>query len=328
MKRFLVSFLLFILVSAAALGGLAAYGWQLFIKPGPSSEDTILVLEKGSGLSKIARDLEAAGIIHNKFAFSFGVRVRAQEKNLKAGEYLFTRGMPGEEVMNLLVTGKIVAYSLTIPEGLQSREIRALILSDKVLSGDISEPMPEGSMLPETYRFNRGASRDQLVRRLKKALVTAVDRLWQKRPSDSLINTKKDLIILASIVEKETGLAAERARVAAVFLNRLRLGMRLQSDPTVIYGVTGGKYELKRGLTRKDLRAVNDYNTYVISGLPVGPISNPGLDSLKAVLKPAQSKDLYFVASGTGGHLFAKTLAEHNRNVRKWRKLQKKKTRK
>ena len=323
MKKFLILLIVLFLLFNAAVAGLMGYGWHLFTKPGPLTQNTVFILEKGMGLRQIAAQLQREGIIYNDMAFLLGVRLKSQTKMLKAGEFEFASGASGEEILAEIVSGKSIVHSLTVPEGLQSREVLALIESSPILKGEITESAPEGTLLPETYHFIRGDRRNDLIVRMRQAFTNTVDQLWAARTPNPLIKSKKDLIILASIVEKETGLAAERPHVASVFLNRLKIKMRLQSDPTVIYGVTKGKTDLGRPISRKDLAADNPYNTYVIAGLPAGPISNPGIESLKAVLNPANAQDLYFVASGDGGHLFAKTLKEHNRNVRKWRKLQK-----
>lgn len=323
MKRLFFFVLALFLLFNIALGGLAAYGWDLFTRPGPLSQDKVILLAKGSGLRDIAKQLKSENIIHNELAFIFGVRLEEKGTALKAGEFSIPAGLSAEEVMNLLVEGKAVVHSITIPEGLQSREIKALIAADKILVGDLTEEMPEGSVLPETYHFSRGDSRNDVVQRMKQGMQQALASLWKLKSATTPISSVKDLVILASIVEKETGQASERGKVAGVFANRLRKKMRLQSDPTVIYGVTKGLKDLGRSITKKDLASVNDYNTYVVPALPVGPICNPGLESLKAVINPEKTKALYFVADGTGGHLFANSLAEHNRNVRKWRKIEK-----
>ena len=323
MKRFFFFILALFLLFNIALAGIAAYGWDLFTRAGPLTAERTLILKKGSGLRAIAGQLKEEGIIHNDLAFIFGVRIREQAKKLKAGEFLFPAGVSAEQVMALLVSGKTVPHFLTIPEGLQIRDVIALINGETLLEGELTLNLEEGSVLPETYHFTRGETKNAVALRMKAALTETLEELWKTRKPDPLVKTKEDLLILASIVEKETGKASERGRVAGVFLNRLKRKMRLQSDPTVVYGVTQGKAELGRPISKKDLAAINDYNTYVISALPAGPICNPGRDSLKAVLNPVRSKDLYFVADGTGGHLFARTLDEHNRNVRKWRKIEK-----
>ncbi|MEH6404236.1 MAG: endolytic transglycosylase MltG [Sneathiella sp.] len=325
MKRYLVFLLAFFLLFNTAIGGTLYYGWYLFNNSAGPAGDTTLVLKRGTGLRAIARELQNAGVIENDLAFVLGVRISDKATALKAGEYAFTKGMTGADVMAVLVSGKTVPHFITIPEGLQSREIRTLLELSPNLSGKLTESLPEGSVLPETYHFSLRDSRNSVALKMKKDMKRALDTLWNNEISKGLIKSKQELLILASIVEKETGLASERAHVAGVFLNRMKKKMRLQSDPTVVYGVTQGKSELGRPISRKDLAAVNDYNTYTLKGLPIGPICNPGLDSLKAVLSAKKTKDIYFVADGKGGHVFARTLAEHNRNVRNWRKLQKKK---
>jgi peptidoglycan lytic transglycosylase G len=324
-KRFLIFLLALFLVFNGALAGLAYYGWDRFTSSGPLQKTEILILEKGSGLRPIASKLKKAGIIHNELAFIFGVRYRGQAKYLKAGEFEFSAGMSGEEVMRLLVAGTTVSYSLTIPEGLQSREIKALIERDERLDGSLDMAIPEGSVLPETYHFSRGDKRSDLVLRMQAALSKAVKNIWATRDEKSLVGSSKELIILASIIEKETGVSGERAQVAGVFTNRLRLKMRLQSDPTVVYGITEGQKDLGRAISKRDLADKNQFNTYVISALPPEPICNPGFEALKAAANPAKHKFLYFVADGSGGHVFGKSLAEHNRNVRAWRRLNKQK---
>ncbi len=325
MKRFIYLFSALIFIAAVGIAGLAAYGWQQFTKAGPLQEETIFLVPKGTGLRELANDLKDKNIIHNELAFVFGVKLEEQGRQLRAGEYEVPAAISGHDLMELFVSGKVLARRVTIPEGLQSREIRDLIMQADGLTGDITVAMPEGAFLPETYHFHLGDSRDELVTRMAEDMQSLLKQLWEAYPPPPEIKSLEDLVILASIVEEETGLASERPHVAGVFINRLRLGMKLQSDPTVVYGLTEGKKEFGRLLSRKDLASKTDYNTYHISGLPKGPITNPGIDSLLAVLNPLKTKDLFFVADGTGGHAFAETLDEHNRNVRNWRKLNKKK---
>ncbi|MCF8468490.1 MAG: endolytic transglycosylase MltG [Sneathiella sp.] len=320
----IASVLLVLVLIAAVLAGAAAYGWHLFKIPGPLAQDTVFVLEKGTGLRVLARKLKENNIINNDLSFILGVRIEENSARLQAGEYRVPAGISGEALMALFVSGKVIERLLTIPEGLQSREIKALIDAAPGLEGEITRPMPEGAFLPESYQYRLGDTRDELVARMAAGMQEAVANLMRETPPPPEIRTAAELIILASIVEKETALPEERPRVAAVFLNRLRKGMKLQSDPTVVYGITEGTRDLDRPLSRKDLAAETPYNTYQISGLPKGPIANPGLDSLKAVLQPEQTSSLYFVADGTGGHAFSDTLEQHNENVRKWRKLNKK----
>ena len=230
-----------------------------------------------------------------------------------------------EEVIEILRSGETLVHRLTVPEGLTSREIVALVNGAEKLSGEIAELPAEGSLLPDTYHFARGDDRGELVARMRQAQADLMSSLWKERAENLPLASPEEAIILASIVEKETGLAEERNLVAGVFVNRLNKKMRLQSDPTVVYGVTMGKAPLGRPLSRKDLKTKTPYNTYTNAGLPPGPIANPGRAALEAVLQPTKTDHLYFVADGSGGHAFAKTLAQHNRNVAKWRKLQKQK---
>ncbi len=325
MKRFIYLFTALVLLAAIGIAGLAAYGWQEFTKPGPLEEEVIYLVPKGTGLRPLAKDLKENNIINNELAFVFGVKLEEQGRLLRAGEYEVPASISGRDLMELFVSGKVLARRVTIPEGLQSREIREIILQAEGLTGEITVPMPEGAFLPETYHFHLGDSRDELVTRMAEDMQDLLKELWAAQKPPQEIKSLEELVILASIVEEETGLASERPHVAGVFINRLRKGMKLQSDPTVVYGLTEGKKEFGRLLSRKDLASKTDYNTYHISGLPKGPITNPGVDSIVAVLNPLKTKDLFFVADGTGGHAFAETLDEHNKNVRNWRKLNKKK---
>lgn len=325
MKRvyvFIIALFIIVALTVASAGG---YGWYLFKSPGPLAAETTFLLEKGTGLRSLSNILRKNRIINNDLAFVFGVKIEKMGRNLRAGEYLIPAGVSGMELMNLFVSGKVIERKITIPEGLESREIRELIAQAEGLEGEITVAMPEGGFLPETYYYQLGDTRDELVIRMAEDMQEMVTKVWKLRDPNSEIKTKEDLIILASIVEKETALPAERPHVAGVFLNRLRIGMKLQSDPTVVYGVTMGKRDLGRPLSKKDLASANEYSTYYIGGLPKGPIANPGEESLRSVLAPLETESLYFVADGTGGHAFAKTLDEHNANVRKWRKLNKKK---
>ena len=271
-------------------------------------------------MSQIARDLEAAGIIADSRLFRLYARYRGLDSSLHAGEYEFQPAVSMAEVLARIATGKIVLRFVTIPEGLTSREVAALVAAAEGMKG-IADTPPEGSILPETYTFTLDESRAALVARMQDAMQETLAELWASRAENLPVKTPEEAVILASIVEKETGLPEERQRVAAVFVNRLNRGMRLQSDPTVAYAITKGERELGRALRFKDLEVKDPYNTYYAAGLPPGPICNPGRAALAAVLNPIESKELYFVADGTGGHVFAKTLAEHERNVRNWRKI-------
>lgn len=299
---------------------------RAFTAPGPLSGDLALVIPRGGSVRSIATLLEAEGVIDDATVFSWGVRGLGGERPLIAGEYAFPPAVSARDAMIILQSGKIITRNLTIPEGLTVLQVAAAVSAAAEMEG---EPPPldkigEGTLLPETYQYVRGERREIVVARMQKAMAETVDELWRTRnPDADPLATPRDALILASIVERETGQSAERARVAAVFLNRLRRGMRLQSDPTVVYGLSNGTGTIGRPLTRADLAVDHPYNTYVHAGLPPGPIANPGRESLAAVLQPAKSKELYFVADGTGGHAFAKTLAEHNQNVAKWRKIRK-----
>jgi UPF0755 protein len=289
--------------------------------PGPLSEQTVVQVERGASSRQIAAQLVTQGVIRDASFFLLAHRLLPDDDPLKAGEYAFAPGVTLREVVAQIRTGATFVRRITIPEGLSSHQIVAMVTKTDGLSGRIDAIPAEGTLLPETYYFSRGEQRQALIDRMRTAMEATVARLWDARPEELPINSPAEAVILASIVEKETGVAGERALVASVFLNRLRLSMRLQSDPTVIYGITEGARPLGRALTRADWRHDSRYNTYRIGGLPPGPIANPGQAALAAVFAPAVSDYLYFVADGTGGHAFAETLAEHNRNVAAWRRI-------
>ena len=320
MRRFPAAILTTLIVTALAMAPLM-WGKHVFKRPGPLVADIIVVLPRGAGLDEISRRLAHAGVIENPLFFRFGVRLSGAARGLRAGEFLFTAHLSAEGVMNHLLSGRPLVRRLTVPEGMTSRQVVDLINGAFGLDGEIAAIPREGALLPETYHFSFGDGRDEMVGRMAAAMADALAALWPERQDGLPFKTPHDALVLASIVERETALADERRHVAGVFVNRLRRGMRLQSDPTVIYGLTGG--ELGRSLTRADLKTDSPYNTYLIRGLPPGPIANPGRDAIAAVLDPLATEDLYFVADGSGGHVFARTLAEHNRNVAEWRKLQK-----
>ena len=290
---------------------LAAY----LVRPGPAHEETVVVLPRGAGLAQITASLHEARVIDHPWLFRLAVRVSGRDRELKAGEYAFPAAIPARSVINMLANGQTVAHRLTVAEGLTVAEIYQLLEQADGLSGDLPPPPPEGSLLPETYFYALGDRRAELVRRMQRAMDDLLAELWPGRAAGLPFAGRKEALMLASIVEKETATAAERPMVAAVFVNRLRRGMRLQADPTVIYGLTAGEGPLGRSLTRQDWEDDSAYNTYRIEGLPPGPIANPGRASIEAVLNPAEADYLYFVADGSGGHAFARTLDEHNRNV-------------
>jgi UPF0755 protein len=300
-------------IALAALIGLYLLWWGPGPRPGPYT----IIIQEGSSLGSVARRLEKEGAIPGS-ARSYAVMARllGSHDPIQAGEFEIPRGMGGAAILELLQHGKPVQRLITVTEGMP-----AIIVSEKLATNPyLAGPTPsidEGSLLPDSYGYQRGEARAALVARMKTAMQKAVAELWAKRSSDCPVGTPDQAVILASIVEKETGKAAERPMVAGVYCNRLRIGMPLQADPTVIYPVTKGK-PLGRRILRSELNATNPYNTYRMRGLPAGPIANPGKASIEAVLHPAQTKALYFVADGTGGHVFANTLAEQNANVARW----------
>lgn len=316
---------LFVLASIGCVG-IAAYLYTQFMKPGPLAVDTVVIVPRGAGIDAIARVLKSGGVIDEELIFRIGARTLGREKPLLAGEYEFPNGTSAREAMEILQSGKTVVRRLTIPEGLTTAEILDRLTNTEGLFGAVTMRPADGELLPETYHFSYGDQRNDMVRRMQAAMRETLDELWKRRSPDLPYETARALVTMASIVEKETARANERQRVAGVFVNRLKIGMRLQSDPTVVYAITAGKTSFDRALTRADLETASPYNTYVTGGLPPGPIANPGRASLEAALKPADTGDLYFVADGTGGHAFARTLAEHNRNVARWRALTKNKS--
>jgi len=321
MKRIARLLFLLVIVATAAVGGVFYWGYLSFVSSGPSVEAKTFVVPKGAGLNQIALLLRNAGLIEEPDVFIWGARLSGDARIIKAGEYAFEATVSPRRILGDFTAGKTVLRRVTVPEGLSSVEVAMLLNATDALEGTVSAPA-EGSVLPETYSYQYGESRADVLARMKRSMRETVVELWATRAGDLPLARPEDAVVLASIVEKETAVAAERPRVAAVFINRLRRGMRLQSDPTVVYGLTQGNGPLGRRLTREDLEMNHPFNTYRIAGLPPTPIANPGREALAAVMNPLTTAELYFVADGTGGHVFAKTLAEHNRNVAKWRKLQ------
>lgn len=317
-----------LVITVVVIGILAIGGGIFFAKSRFDSASTLdtartFAVARGSGLGAIADELVKDGLIDTKWLFVLGVWMSNQTSSLKAGEYLIPAHASMRDIMDTMVTGKGILYAVTIPEGLTSQQIVDRLKADDVLTGDIKQIPPEGSLLPETYKFTRGDTRQNIIDRMERDRDRALADVWGRRAPDLPIATPAELVALASVVEKETALSDERSRVAAVFINRLKLNMRLQSDPTVIYGMFGGAGKPSDfTLTRKDLETPTPYNTYVIPALPPGPIANPGRASLEAVANPSRTRDLYFVADGSGGHAFAQSYEEHLRNVARWRDLQ------
>ncbi|MDP6786136.1 MAG: endolytic transglycosylase MltG [Rhodospirillales bacterium] len=301
-------------------GGILTWGAAEFSRPGPLKAATTVVIARGAGLEVIASELTRAGVLADPLVFRLGARLTGADKRLRAGEYAFPARVSPRQTVALLESGKTVVRRLTVVEGLTTAEIVAQLEATDGLAGALGQLPKEGTLLPETYHFSFGDARRAIVGRMAEAMRRALGEAWAARNRESPLETPESALILASIIEKETAVPQERARVAGVFINRLRKGMKLQSDPTVVYGLTGGQGPLGRPLTRADLRTPSPYNTYLIDGLPPSPISNPGLASIVAALDPARTDELYFVADGSGGHVFARTLSEHNRNVARWRK--------
>lgn len=323
---FIILFFVVLVGGMVAVGGAVWWVFSQFNAPGPAAKDgaavTSVVLERGRGLSAIAGLLRREGLISSSLVFRIGVMAEGKDNNLKAGEYAIPSGASMRQIMDQMVDGKVVTYKITFAEGLSIIQMLRVLAEDPVLEGDAPAEKPrEGSLLPETYVFSRGMTRAELTAEMAEAHTKLVDALWETRKEGLPIKSKDEAVILASIVEKETGVAAERPRVAAVFVNRLRKGMKLQSDPTIIYGITGGE-PLGRGLRKSEIEKRTPYNTYVIDGLPPTPIANPGEASLRAVMNPPDTKELFFVADGTGGHVFAETYDEHQRNVARWRQIE------
>ncbi|MGH6893179.1 MAG: endolytic transglycosylase MltG [Dongiaceae bacterium] len=333
MRRLLNILYALIGIAAVTAAGIAYYLFAGFTGPGPLTEDKTLVIPKGAGVAEISALLRSEGVIADVDIlrliadidiFRLGVRLFSDHKPLLAGEYVFPKAVSASAAMGILIAGKSITHRLAIPEGLTVREVLELVSSEPLLDGPLPPDKPaEGALLPETYQFLRGESRVSIVERMREDMTSALAREWPKRDPNLPLKTPAEAVALASIVEKETSRADERARVAGVFYNRLKKGMPLQSDPTVIFAITLGKLKLKRGVTYDDLKIDSPYNTYLVKGLPPGPIANPGLAALQAVLRPMSHKELYFVADGTGGHAFAETIDQHNKNVANWRKVQK-----
>ncbi len=323
--NFVMTILVFLTI---ALGGIIYYGLSTFSEQGPSTVNSNFIVKPGWGLGDISRGLEASGLISDARVFQYVTKSFLRNRTLKAGEYEIKAGASMKEIVELMESGKSILYSVTLPEGLTVQQIFDRLRADPVLEGELPAKMPdEGTLRPDTYKFTRGAKRSEIVAQMKAAQTKLVDDLWAKRSPDLFLKTKEQFVTLASIVEKETGKADERTLVASVFLNRLEKKMRLQSDPTVIYGIFGGEGKPSdRPIYQSDLKKMTPYNTYVIDGLPPGPICNPGRAALEAVANPSRTNDLYFVADGTGGHVFAATLEEHNANVKKWRQVEEQQT--
>lgn len=301
-----------------------AFAKFMFDKSGPLGHQDVIAIPKGEGLSAIANRLERKNMIIDKRLFKAAVMYFGVQNKLKAGEYEIPKNASMRDVIDRLLEGKSILHSLPFPEGMTSQQLVDRINANTTLTGEITEIPAEGSLLPDTYKFTRGMDRTELIKRMQSAQDKFMENLWAQRKENLPIKTKAEALTLASIVEKETGIAGERPHIAGVFMNRLNKGIRLQSDPTIIYGLVGGVGKLGRGLRRSEIDKLTPYNTYQIDALPPTPIANPGRAAIKAVLNPKDTKDIFFVADGTGGHIFAETLKQHEFNVRNWRQIEKK----
>ncbi len=311
------------LIAAIGAGAAGFLHWakQRLGEPGPLAAPVTVIVEKGAGLPEIAAQLERAGAVDSAWLLIAESRL-APGPPLRAGEYALAAGVSMASILDEMRRGQVVEHKFTVAEGLTAKQVAELLGRAEALSGPVPAPIQDGSILPQTYFYTLGETRGALVGRMEKAMSEALDAAWQKRAADLPLADKAQAVTLASIVERETALPDERPHVAAVFENRLRQHMRLQSDPTVTYAASRGEGVLDHPITQKELALIDPYNTYTSDGLPPGPICNPGLASVEAVLHPAASDDLYFVADGTGGHVFAKTRAEHEKNVAKWHQIE------
>jgi UPF0755 protein len=324
--RFLSAMLTLSLFLMLGIGAMAALLYHQYETPGPLAVSRVIAIPRGEGRIEIASRLEKEGAISNRWAFMANYLLRnalgQKPLELKAGDYEIKKNSSMAEIMTLITQGRGVLSKITIPEGLTSLQIVDRLRQEEDLVGEVTDIPPEGALLPDTYRFSKGMDRRELLERMQGEMQRFLAAAWERRQPSLPIATPEEAIIFASIVEKETGRADERGRVAAVFMNRLKKGMRLQSDPTVIYGIAGGQGTLGRSITRTDLDTKSSHNTYQIPGLPPTPICNPGRSAIEATLAPPSTKDLYFVADGTGGHTFSDTLKEHNEAVSTWRKVE------
>ena len=312
----------FFLVLLVALG-FGAYEWDVtnYAAPGPAPRETTILIKPGEGVTAISQKLFSAGAVINAQLYALDIRVRGAAGALKAGEYAIPAHASPSDITDILVSGKSIQHKITAAEGLTSDMIYTIVKNDAALEGDAGAVPAEGTLLPETYLFTHGATREEILNRMQRDQQKFVEDHWDARAPGLPFATPEQALILASVVEKETSIPAERRHIAAVFINRLKLGMKLQSDPTIIYGITKG-YPLGRRIRQSEIERATPYNTYAIAGLPATPICNPGKDAIAAVLSPAQSNDLYFVADGTGGHVFSDNIAQHEKNVAKWRKIE------
>lgn len=306
-----------IVLAAGALG----YGFHIYTERGPLQAAASIDVPKGVGMDRVIREMTKAGVIRHPGLFRIWAQILGADRRIKAGEYRFPAGVSQREALGIIIAGRTVLRRLTVPEGLTTRQVLERVRQAAGLTGPITLKPAEGALMPDTYLFALGETRDRIVRRMQAAMDEALDAAWAGRAPNLPLRWKEEALILASIVEKETGKAGERARIAGVFVNRLRRGMKLETDPTVIYGLTGGRAPLGRRLLRKDLKTPHRWNTYVHFGLPPTPIASPGRKAIEAAVHPMAHDELYFVADGTGGHVFSKTYRQHRKAMRKWRQI-------
>ncbi len=316
MKKYLIFAALSVGILMATIAGLH----HEIQKPVPLTSKIIVELPAGSSIRQLASILYNKKLVISPLLVRAAARVYKHDQNLKAGEYQIEPGMSLVDILEKMATGKVVLHRMTLPEGRTTASLLQIIKDNNLLSGEISETVAEGELLPETYTFHKGESRNKLIRHAKNAMKKALNQVWENRDATLPLNSAKELLVLASIIEKETAITDERSQIASVFVNRLNRGMLLQTDPTVIYALTLGKRDLGRSLTHRDLSVDSPFNTYKNIGLPPTPICNPGLQALQAAAHPANTPYYYFVADGNGGHNFSRTLKEHNHNVRLWLK--------
>ncbi len=314
--------LFFVALFVTLMGGALWLGNSILNEPGPLVATKNVVIPRGAGPQTMAKLLNEEGVLNHPRLFRVALMIDPTPRPIKAGEYEVPAHVSMWSLLELLQSGKQVQRRLTVVEGMTTAEIVELVRKTEALSGEITLDLKEGDLLPETYFYAREDTRDGLLMRMKEAMDKTLDEAWRKRAAGLPLANRRDALTLASIIEKETAVPAERSRVAAVYINRLRRRMKLESDPTTIYGITRGLVPFNRELTRADLQSNSPYNTYVVTGLPPGPICNPGRASILAAVNPARDRSLFFVADGQGGHAFANTLAEHNRNVERWRQIQ------
>ncbi len=312
-------FLVIAIITAASWLGVK----QVFEVKNDKQEAALFQVKLGDNLTKVSERLEADNLISSQDFYRLLVAWEGNDTRLKAGEYKIPAHATMRDIMNIFVEGQSIQHKITLAEGLSTAMILEKIKKAPLLVGEITQKPAEGALMPETYLFQSGTKRDVIIQQMMEAQKSFITNLWDTRAKDLPLENIEQVVVLASIVEKETGLAKERPEVAAVFINRIKQKMKLQSDPTIIYGITKGAYKLGRSLKKSEIKAKTDYNTYVIKGLPPTPIANPGRASILAVLNPANVDYLYFVADGTGGHVFAKTYKQHQKNVKKWRKIEK-----